>query len=164
MKKLLVALGVALLLAGCGDPEDIRGGEYPLLIACEACPKQVSKEADECPECGHPTPRGIESRKWADWKATPEPHGGLEVLAEIRKAKKSNATQLTLSKNQITDVSPLAGLTNLTHLSLDDNQITDGTPLKGLNKLKILYLYDNPTLADQKAMLRKALPNCEIEF
>ena len=39
-------------------------------------------------------------------------------------------------------VTPLSGLTNLTELGLWENQITD----------------------DQKRLLRRALPNCEINF
>ena len=49
---------------------------------------------------------------------------------------------LGLRYTQITDLSPRAGLTNLRKLWLGDNRIPD----------------------DQKAMLKKALPNTKIEF
>lgn len=42
-----------------------------------------------------------------------------------------NLKSLDLSGNQITDLTPLAGLTNLTYLDLSDNQITDLQPLEG---------------------------------
>jgi phage terminase large subunit-like protein len=93
---------------------------------------------------------------------------------------------LSLEENKITDLTPLAGLAKLTELFLNENKITDLTPLKGLAKLVILFLNDNkitdakplvkltkleglllgnnPITADQQAMLRKALPNCDIEF
>ena len=38
-------------------------------------------------------------------------------------------TELLICDNQISDISPLAGLTNLTWLSLQDNQIGDIKPL-----------------------------------
>ena len=70
------------------------------------------------------------------------PYGDLEVLAQIKKAKESGAKRLDLS----------------------DNQITDLSPLKGLTKLYFLSLYDNEISEEQEAMIKKALPNCEIEF
>lgn len=42
-----------------------------------------------------------------------------------------NLKSLDLSGNQITDLTPLAGLTNLTYLDLSGNQITDLQPLEG---------------------------------
>ncbi len=55
----------------------------------------------------------------------------------------TNLQTLGLWGNQITDVSPLAGLTNLETLDLGDNQITDVSPLAGLTNLQILWLEDN---------------------
>ena len=49
-------------------------------------------------------------------------------------------TNLDLSGNQISDVSPLAGLTKLTKLNLSNNNITDLTPLAELKKLEFLCL------------------------
>ena len=43
-------------------------------------------------------------------------------------------------------------------------KISDITPLKGLTNLKELELWDNPISEDQKAMLKKALPDCDIRF
>ena len=174
MKKLLVTMFVALLMVGCGE--------------------EVQKE--------------VVVDKWAEWEANPEPYGGLEVLAKIKKAKESGATKLQLGSNEITDVtplegltnlerlnlgynqitdisslkgstkleklglwdneitdvSPLAGLTNLEELALHGNQITDVSPLAGLTKLHTLILWDNPIPEDQKSMLKKALPKCDISF
>jgi Leucine-rich repeat (LRR) protein len=50
---------------------------------------------------------------------------------------------LSLSNNQITDITPLVGLTNLTSLSLHDAQITDLTQLAGFTNLTILGLGGN---------------------
>jgi internalin A len=55
----------------------------------------------------------------------------------------SNLTKLKLYKNQITDLTPLSGLTNLTNLSLIGNQIADITPLSALTNLRVLGLADN---------------------
>ena len=133
-----------------------------------------------------------EERRLAAIRAEEErkakPFGGLEVLAKIKEAKESGATVLTLGRNQtkITDLSPLAGLTKLEVFRLDDNEISDISPLKGLTKLRYLYLSHNritdisPLVGltnlekmylggneiteSQKAMLKKALPNCNISF
>ena len=43
--------------------------------------------------------------------------------------------------------------------------IHDLSPFAVLRKLKTFYIYTpNPIPDDQKAMLKKALPNCKIEF
>jgi hypothetical protein len=50
---------------------------------------------------------------------------------------------MELGKNQITDLAPLSGLTNLVSLNLSDNQITDLAPLQKLGSLKNLDLSNN---------------------
>ncbi|GAH14879.1 unnamed protein product, partial [marine sediment metagenome] len=45
--------------------------------------------------------------------------------------------------NQISDISPLAGLRNLERLYLYGNQISNLSPLAGLKKLVNLYLENN---------------------
>jgi len=52
-------------------------------------------------------------------------------------------SNIAIDNNQISDISPLAGLTNLTFLYLNDNQISDISPLAGLTNLDHLYLWDN---------------------
>ena len=59
--------------------------------------------------------------KWAEWEANPEPYGGLEALAKIKEAKEGGFAFLHLHYNEITDVSPLKGLTNLEYLFLSDS-------------------------------------------
>jgi antitoxin component YwqK of YwqJK toxin-antitoxin module len=76
----------------------------------------------------------------------------------------TNLEELYLYKNQISDLSPLAGLTQLARLNLSRNQISDLSPLSGLTKLEMLSLGENQISEDQKAMLKKALPNCDISF
>jgi Leucine-rich repeat (LRR) protein len=186
MRKLLVTVFVALLMVGCGgegqNPED----------------SNADNDSASAPFVD----------KWAEWEANPEPYGGLEVLAKIKEAKESGATVLHLTGREITDISPLAGLTNLEKLWLggnqisdisplagltklgllelsynwisdvsplagltklreliiDDNEITDVSPLAGLTGLKYLWILDNEITEAQKAMLKKALPNCSIKF
>ena len=89
---------------------------------------------------------------------------GEDAEFKIQEARESGATKLDLYRSEISDLSPLKELTNLTWLDLGSNQITDVSPLKGLTNLESLYLMDNPISEDQKAMLRKALPNCRISF
>jgi Leucine-rich repeat (LRR) protein len=54
-----------------------------------------------------------------------------------------SVTALDLEVNQISDLSPLAGLINLTELLLWGNQISDLAPLRELTNLRILGLVDN---------------------
>lgn len=61
-------------------------------------------------------------------------------------------------------LSSLAGLTNLESLFLYGNQISDVSPLAGLPNLEMLFLEKTQISEDQKAMLKKALPNCKIRF
>ncbi|CEK40127.1 immunoglobulin-like domain-containing protein [Paraclostridium sordellii] len=56
----------------------------------------------------------------------------------------TNLTTLSLRGNfKVSDISPLAGLTNLTNLSLEYNQISDISPLAGLTNLTTLFLWHN---------------------
>lgn len=60
---------------------------------------------------------------------------GLQHAANLRFA--------AFNVNQITDLTPLAGLTRLTYLTLTRNQITSVEPLRGLVDLETLYVDDN---------------------
>ena len=132
MKKMLVALFVALLMAGCGPTNE----------------EQTAAKIRFAKESGS-TELELYSHQITD--VTP--------LAGLIKLEK-----LGLGVNKITDLTPLAKLTEPKTLWLPDNKITDLSPLAKLTKLKMLYLGGNPIPADQKDMLRKALPNCRIEF
>jgi Leucine-rich repeat (LRR) protein len=55
----------------------------------------------------------------------------------------TNLQELYLHNNQVSDLSPLAGLTNLQELSLYWNQINDLSPLAGLTNLQELSLFCN---------------------
>ena len=52
----------------------------------------------------------------------------------------TNLTYLYLTDNDITDITPLSGLTSLEWLDLDRNRLTDLTPLSGLTSLTWLNL------------------------
>ena len=54
-----------------------------------------------------------------------------------------NLRELEINRNTISDISPVRGLTNLTLLTLKDNQISDISPIAGLINLQRLYLDDN---------------------
>ena len=55
----------------------------------------------------------------------------------------TNLTVLELSFNSISDVSALSNLTNLRALGLSFNSISDASALSGLTNLQWLYLFDN---------------------
>lgn len=69
--------------------------------------------------------------------------GEIDFLAEL-----TNLTDLDLSENEISDLTPLSGLKNLEHLNLRSNQITDVSPLAELTNLKDLDLYYNEGITD----------------
>jgi internalin A len=54
-----------------------------------------------------------------------------------------NITDLYINNGQLTDLSPLAGLTDLIILSLEGNLISDISPLSGLTELRVLDLNFN---------------------
>ena len=56
----------------------------------------------------------------------------------------------------------LAGLTNLTELYLSSNQISDITPLAGLTNLTYLELWSNEISDADKEWLKAQLPGCII--
>ena len=84
----------------------------------------------------------------------------LAGLSELRR--------LDLAGNQVSDASPLAELTELRHLSLWGNQVTDLRPLAGLTKLEKLSLWGNgitdvKPLASLTKLKQLQLGNNEIE-
>ena len=64
---------------------------------------------------------------------------GGEVESMIKEAEEKDGIYLNLGGVQISDLSPLAGLTNLERLRLSRNRISDLSPLKGLPNLKQLF-------------------------
>jgi len=188
MKATLFATFVALLMVGCGG--DI---EVPKLIKCDGCGNEVSSAGEACAKCSHPIADSVSSYKILARIREMKESGARELsiienqitdLTHLSGVKE--LTFLNLSSNQITDIKPLAGLVKLEELMLGNNkikdlasltelkeleflhlvsnQITDLTPLKELTKLERLDLRGNPIPEDQKAMIKKALPNCKIEF
>ena len=81
--------------------------------------------------------------QYEEWIQDPEPYGGLEVLEKIKEAKEGATSQLDLASSNISDISPLTGLSDLTLLRLNNNTITDISPLSGLMNLTSLSLYEN---------------------
>lgn len=69
--------------------------------------------------------------------------GEIDFLSEL-----TNLTDLDLSENEISDLTPLSELKNLEHLNLRSNQITDVSPLAELTNLKDLDLYYNEGITD----------------
>ena len=127
-------------------------------------------------------------QQYEEWIKDPVPYGGLSILQKIKEAKDSGVTELSLSQNNSSDLTPLAGLKNLTKLNLEDNNISDLTPLAGLTNLTELGLhwnnisdltplagltnltgldlrYNNISISDsQKALLKASLPNTDINW
>jgi Leucine-rich repeat (LRR) protein len=136
MKKtpllMLALLPVLLTLAACGRDEVVI---KPVLApACEAEEEAVTTAPDPVHEAGRVVRIDFSYRFITD-----ERLAGMVANGEIPK----DVTYLDLSGNQITDLSPLIGLTGLTELNLGANQITDLSPLSRLTGLTWLTLWDN---------------------
>ena len=75
---------------------------------------------------------------------------------------------LDISGDDVTDAQlvHLRGLTCLRDVEFYHIRITDSgmAHLKGLTNLETLFLYDTQVTKDGRTMLRKALPNCEIDL
>ena len=77
-------------------------------------------------------------------------------------ACRNSLKTLDLSDNRISDVTSLCALSALEELNLSDNLIEITVGLERLTSLKRLDLSGNPVLEAQLALLREALPDCQI--
>lgn len=71
---------------------------------------------------------------------------------------------LNASSMNISLLSGLEHFTSLSELYLQDNQISDPSPLHGLSALQILYIYNNSIAQVDRNLLQAALPDCTIKF
>ncbi len=74
-------------------------------------------------------------------------------VEKLRSEDLPNVTELDLSNTELTDVSPLAGLTGLQTLWLHNTQVSDLSPLAGLSGLQTLYL-GNTQVSDLSPLAR----------
>ena len=66
------------------------------------------------------------------------------------------------SRDEITDIAPLAELKNLERLGIVYTHVSDLSPLTKLENLRQLLLYYIQVSLEQAQALRQALPNCRI--
>ena len=67
-----------------------------------------------------------------------------------------NLTVLHFSRNSVSDISSLSGLTRLTDLNLTYNSISDISALRGLTRLTNLHVHDLPDLSDIQPLLNNS--------
>ena len=84
---------------------------------------------------------------------------GIQDLTGLQFA--TNLTALNLGwwgsekgDNQVSDLTPVAGLINLTKLRLHSNQVSDLTPLVGLINLNVLMINNNTDISDLSPLRR----------
>jgi len=65
----------------------------------------------------------------------------------------SNVTYIEISEEELSDVTPLAGLASLIWLGLDNTRVSDVMPLAGLTSLSFLYL-ENTQISDVTPLAR----------
>ncbi len=63
---------------------------------------------------------------------------------------------------QVSDVTPLSGLTSLRALDLHSTQVSDITPLSGLTSLQALDLHGTQVSEEAVEQLKRALPECTM--
>lgn len=73
-------------------------------------------------------------------------------------------TDLNLSYNNLSDLTPLSMMPNLQVLDLSYNQISSVQALSNLTNLRSLRLTGNPVSVTDVSILCYALPNCEVIF
>ena len=79
----------------------------------------------------------------------------ISDLSPLAGLVNANMNSLDLHQNQISDISPLAELTNLEWLNLGHNtEIIDLSPLSDLTKLKGLWLVEVPKISDLSPLRR----------
>jgi flagellin-like hook-associated protein FlgL len=77
------------------------------------------------------------------WMADPEPYGGVAVLNQIRAARNDGDRIVDLQGSNISDITPLIGLTDVEQLRLNNNNIQDLSVLSGLTELDDIKLQNN---------------------
>ena len=73
-------------------------------------------------------------------------------------------TDMNLSYNGLSDITPLSLLTSIENLDLSYNQITSLQPLMMLSTLRSLRLTGNPLSLEDVNLLCMFLPDCEVIF
>ncbi len=73
-------------------------------------------------------------------------------------------TDMNLSYNGLSDITPLSLLTSIENLDLSYNQITSLQPLMMLSTLRSLRLTGNPLSLEDVNLLCMMLPDCEVIF
>ena len=92
----------------------------------------------------------ITAEEMATLEAVTAHDKGIRDLTGLEYA--TNAFWFHFARNQISDLSPLAGLENIAGLTLPDNQISDLSPLSGLINLQHLSIYQNPEITGLSAL------------
>lgn len=83
----------------------------------------------------------------------------LEPLAEL-----TNLEILALDNTQVSDLSPIAELTKLRELSVRYSKVRDASPLAKLKSVERMHLRYSHVPREEVEELRKALPNCRIDW
>ncbi len=132
----LAVLALVVLMA-CGGPQ-----QPPMAQDCSE-PSQLVNIPDAAmlqavrDELGIPT-GGISCAAMADLESLNAFNAGIIDLEGMQHAR--NVSDLSFSANEISDVTPLSGLTSLVSLNLNANFITDVGPLENLTNLESLYV------------------------
>jgi len=69
-----------------------------------------------------------------------------------------------LSNNQLSDLTPISGLINLTNIDMRTTMVSDLTPLYGLTNLKTIHVDTTYITTEEAEAFSAVVPNCWIEW
>lgn len=127
-----------------------RLGEVEQLLICGQTPIGTLQEHEEMVSSAH------------DLYVVQTPHGDIENEDLELLAQCTNLRVLILDYQQISDLTPLAGLP-LEYLSLTGNEVSDLGPLAGMTELQVLDLGENPVRTAQMLAQLPALREVVLE-
>jgi Leucine-rich repeat (LRR) protein len=148
---------LAVVLAGCGKKKKTEEKKEPLTVEGSA------KAIEEAIRQSINKPTGKLTKKDLEKVKTLE-IGSKQITDLTPLSGLTGLEKLYLQDNLITDLKPLAGLKKLKYLGLSNNQITTLSQLGQMKDLEQLLLFGNPDITKAEIdKLKKILPKCSIE-
>ena len=145
MRYFLLMIAAVALVGGCGGKKESPEPQTNAPVQPKTEPEKETKNLQSAPTVTVNIDNPIVEK--AIRKQIKKPTG------ELTEADLEKVAVLDLRYNELTDVSPLAGLTQLKELNLEETQLTDKqlNHLVGLTKLETLWLLNN-NLTDLSAL------------
>lgn len=139
-KAILAAVLALIVIVG-----GLAGVHFTGLVTLPFLPERSAASEDGTTLIAE-TP-GVPENSGGEWREISFDGSGIndERLAEMIASGEipADVTELRLNNNQISDLTPLSGLSDLRFLWLHENQVSDLSPLSGLDNLEGLFIDRN---------------------